>query len=145
MCEEKAVKNSHLYNVYMCVCVNRAPEVLLGLPYCESIDMWSLGCVLAELFLGWPLYPGASEYDQLRYITHTQGPVPDHLLAAAAKTDRFYRRIGMDTFGRMLWRLKVSWLWWSVRLLLRWCLRHGVTQKSHKSLWTKYNVFISCV
>lgn len=28
--------------------------------------MWSLGCVIAELFLGWPLYPGASEYDQVR-------------------------------------------------------------------------------
>ncbi|KAI2653437.1 Homeodomain-interacting protein kinase 2 [Labeo rohita] len=27
--------------------------------------MWSLGCVIAELFLGWPLYPGASEYDQM--------------------------------------------------------------------------------
>ena len=27
--------------------------------------MWSLGCVVAELFLGWPLYPGASEYDQV--------------------------------------------------------------------------------
>lgn len=27
--------------------------------------MWSLGCVIAELFLGWPLYPGASEYDQV--------------------------------------------------------------------------------
>ena len=87
--------------------VDRAPEVLLGLPYCESIDMWSLGCVLAELFLGWPLYPGACEYDQLRYITQTQGPVPDHLLTAAAKSDRFYRRIGMDAFGRTLWRLKV--------------------------------------
>ena len=27
--------------------------------------MWSLGCVMAELFLGWPLYPGALEYDQV--------------------------------------------------------------------------------
>ena len=27
--------------------------------------MWSLGCVIAELFLGWPLYPGSSEYDQV--------------------------------------------------------------------------------
>jgi len=27
--------------------------------------MWSLGCVVAELFLGWPLYPGSSEYDQV--------------------------------------------------------------------------------
>jgi hypothetical protein len=37
-----------------------------GLPFCEAIDMWSLGCVVAELFLGWPLYPGSSEYDQIR-------------------------------------------------------------------------------
>ncbi|KAJ0069984.1 hypothetical protein NL108_018685, partial [Boleophthalmus pectinirostris] len=42
-----------------------APEIILGLPFCEAIDMWSLGCVIAELFLGWPLYPGASEYDQV--------------------------------------------------------------------------------
>ena len=47
----------------------RAPEILLGLPFCESIDIWSLGCVIAELFLGWPLYPGSSEYDQIRYIS----------------------------------------------------------------------------
>lgn len=46
--------------------LNRAPEIILGLPFCEAIDMWSLGCVIAELFLGWPLYPGASEYDQVR-------------------------------------------------------------------------------
>jgi len=46
----------------------RAPEIILGLPFCEAIDMWSLGCVIAELFLGWPLYPGASEYDQVTYI-----------------------------------------------------------------------------
>lgn len=44
----------------------RAPEIILGLPFCEAIDMWSLGCVIAELFLGWPLYPGASEYDQVK-------------------------------------------------------------------------------
>jgi dual specificity protein kinase YAK1 len=40
--------------------------MVAGLPFCEAIDMWSLGCVVAELFLGWPLYPGSSEYDQIR-------------------------------------------------------------------------------
>lgn len=57
----KAVQNTYLQSRYY-----RAPEILLGLPFNEAIDMWSLGCVLAELYLGWPLYPGSSEYDQVR-------------------------------------------------------------------------------
>lgn len=60
----KAVCNTYLQSRYY-----RAPEIILGLPFCEAIDMWSLGCVVAELFLGWPLYPGSSEYDQIRYST----------------------------------------------------------------------------
>ena len=42
--------------------------MILGLQFNEAIDMWSLGCVMAELFLGWPLYPGSSEYDQVLII-----------------------------------------------------------------------------
>ena len=49
----KAVCNTYLQSRYY-----RAPEIILGLPFSEAIDMWSLGCVIAELFLGWPLYPG---------------------------------------------------------------------------------------
>lgn len=97
----QAVCSTYLQSRYY-----RAPEILLGLPYSESIDMWSLGCVLAELYLGWPLYPGASEYDQLRYITDTQGLVPDRLLNVAVKTHRFYNRLGFDCMGQNVWRLK---------------------------------------
>ena len=43
----------------------RSPEVLLGLAYDSAIDMWSLGCVAAELFLGLPILPGVHEHDQL--------------------------------------------------------------------------------
>ena len=39
--------------------------MLLGHPYNVAIDMWSLGCMAAELFLGLPLFPGASEHDLL--------------------------------------------------------------------------------
>ena len=39
----------------------RAPEVILGLPYDTAIDMWSFGCILAELFTGYPLFPGENE------------------------------------------------------------------------------------
>ncbi|KAL7871084.1 hypothetical protein SRHO_G00085810 [Serrasalmus rhombeus] len=82
----------------------RAPEIILGLPFCEAIDMWSLGCVIAELFLGWPLYPGASEYDQIRYISQTQGLPAEYLLSAGTKTTRFFNRDPDSTYP--LWRLK---------------------------------------
>lgn len=53
----------------------RSPEVLLGLPYSTSIDMWSLGCIAVELFLGLPLFPGTSEYNQLSRIIDMLGCV----------------------------------------------------------------------
>uniref|UniRef100_A0A8C9K076 Homeodomain interacting protein kinase 4 n=1 Tax=Panthera tigris altaica TaxID=74533 RepID=A0A8C9K076_PANTA len=70
----------------------RAPEILLGLPFCEKVDVWSLGCVMAELHLGWPLYPGNNEYDQVRYICETQGLPKPHLLHAARKAHHFFKR-----------------------------------------------------
>ncbi|XP_010769703.1 homeodomain-interacting protein kinase 2-like [Notothenia coriiceps] len=68
--------------------------------------MWSLGCVIAELFLGWPLYPGASEYDQIRYISQTQGLPAEYLLSAGTKTTRFFNRDPDSTYP--LWRLKIQ-------------------------------------
>uniref|UniRef100_A0A3P9CQF6 Protein kinase domain-containing protein n=1 Tax=Maylandia zebra TaxID=106582 RepID=A0A3P9CQF6_9CICH len=57
-----------------------APEVMLGIPCDEAIDMWALGLVAVELATGVPLYPGEDNYDVLRFITETQGQLPDHLL-----------------------------------------------------------------
>lgn len=96
----KAVTNTYLQSRYY-----RAPEIILGLPFRESIDMWSLGCVIAELFLGWPLYPGSSEYDQIRYIVQTQGLPPLQMLSTAAKTHRFFKQIH-DNGVAPYWRLK---------------------------------------
>jgi len=69
--------------------------------------MWSLGCVIAELFLGWPLYPGSSEYDQIRYISQTQGLPSEYMLNAATKTKRFFVREVCETHYPF-WRLKVT-------------------------------------
>ena len=41
----------------------RAPEVVLGLPITKAVDIWSLGCVIASLFLGDHLYPCRDEYE----------------------------------------------------------------------------------
>eukprot|EP00048_Salpingoeca_helianthica_P004496 m.77468 g.77468 ORF g.77468 m.77468 type:complete len:937 (-) comp13215_c0_seq3:33-2843(-) len=58
----------------------RAPEVLLGARVTSAIDTWSLGCIVAELFLGRPLFAGSSEYDQLVQIQSLLGPLPPVLL-----------------------------------------------------------------
>ncbi|XP_016776136.1 homeodomain-interacting protein kinase 3 isoform X4 [Pan troglodytes] len=95
----KTVCSTYLQSRYY-----RAPEIILGLPFCEAIDMWSLGCVIAELFLGWPLYPGALEYDQIRYISQTQGLPGEQLLNVGTKSTRFFcKETDMSHSG---WRLK---------------------------------------
>ncbi|XP_013792929.2 mitogen-activated protein kinase 15-like, partial [Limulus polyphemus] len=47
----------------------RAPEILLGVKqYTEVVDIWSLGCLLGEMILGAPLFPGTSTVNQLECI-----------------------------------------------------------------------------
>uniref|UniRef100_A0A3P9DJ10 Protein kinase domain-containing protein n=1 Tax=Maylandia zebra TaxID=106582 RepID=A0A3P9DJ10_9CICH len=62
-----------------------APEIMLGTPYDEAIDMWSLGLVAVELATGVPLYPGEDDYDVLKFIIETQGQLPDHLLESGLR------------------------------------------------------------
>ena len=83
----------------------RSPEIILGLPFGLPIDMWSVGCIVAELFVGSALYPGLSEYDQIRYISQTQGQPPQYMLNSANKTQIFFYR---DTNSTLypFWRLK---------------------------------------
>lgn len=54
----------------------RSPEVILGMNYHMAIDMWSLGCILAELYTGLPIFPGENEQEQLSCIMEILG-VPD--------------------------------------------------------------------
>lgn len=54
----------------------RSPEVILGMNYHMAIDMWSLGCIMAELYTGFPIFPGENEQEQLSCIMEVLG-VPD--------------------------------------------------------------------
>lgn len=58
----------------------RSPEVMLGLPYSVAIDMWSLGCILAEMHTGEPLFSGSDQFDQMQKIVKLLGMVPDSML-----------------------------------------------------------------
>ncbi|XP_042501966.1 cyclin-dependent kinase G-2-like [Macadamia integrifolia] len=52
----------------------RAPELLLGAKqYSTAVDMWSLGCIMAELLAKEPLFPGKTEVDQIDKIFKTLG------------------------------------------------------------------------
>jgi cyclin-dependent kinase 6 len=51
----------------------RSPEVLLHSTYSSTVDMWSLGCILAELYLKRPLFMGHSDVDQLYKIFEILG------------------------------------------------------------------------
>jgi dual specificity tyrosine-phosphorylation-regulated kinase 1 len=59
----------------------RAPEVILGVRYSCEIDMWSLGCILAELYTGQPLFCGQSEVEQIDAIQEVLGPLPPTLVS----------------------------------------------------------------
>ncbi|RVW67177.1 Dual specificity protein kinase YAK1-like [Vitis vinifera] len=67
----------------------------LSIWYTTAIDMWSFGCIVAELFLGLPLFPGASEFDLLRrMIQILGGQPPDYVLKEAKNTSKFFKCIG---------------------------------------------------
>ncbi|KAK9511681.1 hypothetical protein O3M35_000298 [Rhynocoris fuscipes] len=59
---------------YICSRYYRAPELIFGaIDYTTNIDVWSAGCVLAELLLGQPIFPGDSGVDQLVEIIKVLG------------------------------------------------------------------------
>ncbi|CAO3600913.1 unnamed protein product [Absidia cylindrospora] len=56
----------------------RAPDVLLGSRmYSTSIDIWSAGCIMAEMYTGRPLFPGTTNEDQLQKIFRMMGTPSD--------------------------------------------------------------------
>ncbi|KAI0082061.1 kinase-like protein [Panus rudis PR-1116 ss-1] len=83
----------------------RSPEVLLGIPYTAAIDMWSLGCIAVELFLGLPLFPGTSEYNQITRIVEMLGYPPQYMLDMGKQTSQFFDSY-TDAYGQKKYKLK---------------------------------------
>lgn len=72
----------------------RSPEVILGMNYAMAIDMWSLGCILAELYTGYPIFPGENEHEQLACIMEVLG-VPDaYIVQKASRRKLFFDATG---------------------------------------------------
>uniref|UniRef100_A0A061R8C0 cyclin-dependent kinase n=1 Tax=Tetraselmis sp. GSL018 TaxID=582737 RepID=A0A061R8C0_9CHLO len=76
----------------------RAPEILLGAKhYSTPVDMWSIGCIFAEMINGRPLFPGDSEIDQLFHIFRLMGTPNETLWPGVSQLPEY-----KDTFPK--WR-----------------------------------------
>ncbi|XP_050205821.1 probable serine/threonine-protein kinase At1g54610 [Mercurialis annua] len=84
----------------------RAPELLLGAShYGVSIDLWSTGCILGELYTGKPILPGRTEVEQLHKIFKLCGSPPEDYWinlklphSSVFKTQRPYKRCVAESF-----------------------------------------------
>ncbi|CAL9138819.1 unnamed protein product [Musa acuminata var. zebrina] len=70
----------------------RAPEVILGLPYDKKIDIWSLGCILAELCTGNVLFQNDSPATLLARVIGIVGPIDQGMLAKGCDTHKYFTK-----------------------------------------------------
>eukprot|EP01113_Clastostelium_recurvatum_P029645 TRINITY_DN357_c0_g2_i1.p1 TRINITY_DN357_c0_g2~~TRINITY_DN357_c0_g2_i1.p1 ORF type:complete len:393 (-),score=74.52 TRINITY_DN357_c0_g2_i1:200-1378(-) len=70
----KVLDDDHVSMSYICSRYYRAPELLMGsTTYTTKIDVWSAGCILAEMLMGKPIFPGVDSQDQFVKIVLVLG------------------------------------------------------------------------
>ena len=80
-----ACKCTEMTHTYIQSRFYRSPEIILQLSYGVSIDMWSLGCMLVELYTGEPLFAGENELDMMQRIVTILGMPPDTVISQMKK------------------------------------------------------------
>ncbi|KAD5962104.1 hypothetical protein R6Q59_014364 [Mikania micrantha] len=68
----------------------RAPEVIIGLPYNQKVDLWSLGCILAELSSGDVLFPNDELVFLLARVIGMLGPIDTDMLERGQETSKYF-------------------------------------------------------
>jgi dual specificity tyrosine-phosphorylation-regulated kinase 2/3/4 len=72
----------------------RAPEVILGMSYGPPIDIWSFGCMLAEMTIGHPLFAGNDEMEQMQLLMEVLGVPPRDMIDGCKRKKTFFRPDG---------------------------------------------------
>lgn len=66
--------NEPIMTEYVATRWYRAPEILLGSSkYTKAVDMWSVGCILGEMYLGKAIFPGNSTLNQIERVLQLLG------------------------------------------------------------------------
>jgi len=63
----------------------RCPEIVLGIPYDQAADMWSVACIVAEMLTGRPLFPALDENELIECYIMMFGYLPLQMLKRAKK------------------------------------------------------------
>ncbi|XP_060912299.1 homeodomain-interacting protein kinase 3-like [Labrus mixtus] len=82
-------KSTALQGMELQTVLYRAPEIILGLPFSEAIDMWSVGCILFSMLFKCHLFEG-EEYETLQFMIELLGQPPDELLNNAVFKHHFF-------------------------------------------------------
>ena len=78
----------------------RAPELLYGSrDYTEGVDLWAVGCVLAELLNNCPLFPGENDIDQLGLVIRHLGTPTEEVWPGVSGLPDFSKITFPDTAG----------------------------------------------
>lgn len=72
----------------------RAPEVILGMPYDYSVDVWSIGCTLYELYTGKVLFAGDSNNQMLKAIMEVRGRISPKLYKRGQLSGQHWNEAG---------------------------------------------------
>ena len=68
----------------------RPPEIYLGYPYDFSVDVWSFGCTLFELYTGKVLFPGNSDSHMLKLMMEIKGGIPKKMRNQGMFVDKYF-------------------------------------------------------
>uniref|UniRef100_A0A7N4NWA8 dual-specificity kinase n=1 Tax=Sarcophilus harrisii TaxID=9305 RepID=A0A7N4NWA8_SARHA len=73
----------------------RAPEVILALGWAQPCDVWSIGCILIEYYLGFTIFPTHDSKEHLAMMERILGPLPKHMIQKT-RIQKYFRHYQLD-------------------------------------------------
>eukprot|EP00002_Diphylleia_rotans_P026105 TRINITY_DN5194_c0_g1_i3.p1 TRINITY_DN5194_c0_g1~~TRINITY_DN5194_c0_g1_i3.p1 ORF type:complete len:582 (-),score=128.42 TRINITY_DN5194_c0_g1_i3:599-2344(-) len=133
------------YTDYVATRWYRAPELLVGdTEYSKPVDIWAIGCMVAELKNGAPLFPGESDIDQLRLIMRAFGPLPRCLVEVFEKNPLFKNSAAPTVTSEEIQSIPDRFSWYSPDLmsLLMSCLAYEPSRRATAAELLKHPFFL---